>query len=155
MTALTYSTFLSYTRVTGNGVEQIQSPPQTSTPVNNLRPVTSDIQYVLETLPQQEPTCSTPGISTLRALLQQTNLETSFDSLIQTILKNKKNSRRHRTKSTARHTTKKRTRTAAPRSPAVPPKKTRIRKIYTMHSRGESPETETSDTSSSEEFTDY
>nr|QZE11995.1 MAG: ORF3 [Giant panda anellovirus] len=91
----------------------------------------------------------------LQDLLLNKSSETSFDSLIQTLLQQAE-SRRHCQKSTARHTEKK---TAPVQKATGTAKRTRRRttwrRIRTTDSRRKSPETEDFDTSSSEGYSDY
>nr|ASH99129.1 ORF3 [Giant panda anellovirus] len=139
-----------FTSPTGSGEEQIQHQNRPSTPANNPRPVLSEIQYVSETLPPRGRRCSTRGTSTLLDSSQKTNSDSSFTSLIQMLL-DQEISRRNRTKQTKSSTAKK----AATVPPTGIPRKKRIRRVRTRHSRRESPETEDFDTSSSAEYSDY
>ncbi|ASH99126.1 ORF2 [Thetatorquevirus ursid4] len=139
-----------YTNLVGSGEAQtpLQNPP--SIRAINPRPVLSEIQYVLETLPQSEQQCSTRGTSTTPGSSRKTNSDSSFDSLIQMLLDQTKNPRRNRQKPKTRTTAKT---TATVRQTGTQRRK-RTRRT-TRPSRRESPETESSGTSSSEEYSDY
>nr|QZE11954.1 MAG: ORF3 [Giant panda anellovirus] len=141
---------LSFTSPTGSGEDRAPSSPRPSTPVNNPQPVLGEIQYVLGTLPPQGTMSSTRGTSMKRDSSLNRSSNSSFNSLIQKILQETK-SRRNR------QTTK--TRSTAAKTATIPNgtrkrRRTR-RRICSKHSRGESPETESFGTTSSEEYSDY
>nr|QZE11990.1 MAG: ORF3 [Giant panda anellovirus]USZ80595.1 ORF3 [Tick-associated anellovirus 4] len=135
----------------GSGVEPAQTLKPPSTPANSPQPVTNLTTYVLGTLPPKAHTCSIPGTSQKTGSSLQTSYNTSLEDFLKLLQSPEKKRRRHPRKSTARHPPK-----AAANPRAAIGRPTRRRPpIRTTYSLAEFTESEDSERSSGEEYSDY
>nr|QZE11957.1 MAG: ORF3 [Giant panda anellovirus] len=109
--------------------------------------------YVSGTLPQQDHSCYTHGMSTKTDSLQNTSSDNSLEMFLQLLQEAKKKSRRNCRKSTARPQQKKILKRAQAAKTGTA--KRRRTRIHTAYSCTESSESESTERSSGEESSDW